>query len=434
MLVWFSFTFSAIGYSPQFADEAKTVPLRWKNNTIPIAISSSLFKQNLNIRPDSDVLGAIRRSLETWESVANIKFVEVPTDKLSVSPSGKSGDGISLITIAQTSENLVLFGNEATEVSARTRVFFNNKGYITEADIVLNPYQQFSTDGSVGTFDLEATLTHEVGHLLGLEHSSVLGATMQTSQGRNGVYNLPGFSARTLAEDDIAGVRSLYGPGKDAENCCGTVSGSLSLPDENPAEGFDVWLEEIEERRVIAGVQTDPQGRFRIGGLPSGEYIVYAKDPGRENSQETFSAQEIGEIEIGKGRKTEFSATLENYFKNFQLQYIGFNGQLSELAVPVNAGKSYVIYLGGKNLEGDDFQIGFYSPYINVNPKSIVKHDYGRGISVISCEIKLSPATPLGEYSFFVKKKRNDSDISFGSVTVENYLNPWSSFLNNPND
>lgn len=434
ILVLICFTFSTAAYSPQFADEAGTVRLRWKNGIIPIAISGSLLKPNLNIRPDSDVAGAIRRSLETWEKVAQIKFIESSTDKLSVSPAGKSGDGLSLITIAQTPENLVLFGNDPDEISARTRVFYNSRGYITEADIVLNPYQQFSTDGSIGTFDLQSTLTHEIGHLLGLEHSSIIGATMQAGQGKNGIYNLPGFVSRTLADDDIAGIRSIYGAGTDADDCCGSVGGALFLPDEKPANGFDVWAEESDNGRVIAGVQTDSEGKFQIEGLPAGDYRIFARDTLRTNPSRSISAQEIGEGQVSKGKKTVISGNLQNYSKDFEIRYVGFNGQLSELAVPVNAGKSYIIYVGGRNLDADDIQIGFNSPYVKITPKSIIKLDYGKDISVISCEIELSPKTPLGEYSFFVKKRDSAADFSIGSISVERQINPWNSYFTKINE
>lgn len=415
--------FSAAGYTHQFAEETGTVRLQWKNGVIPISISTSLTRPNPNIRPDSNVLEAVRRSLRTWEEAANITFVEVLTAKQTVSPSGKSGDNVNLITIAQTPENLVLFGEGGEESAARTRVFFDGKGEITEGDIVLNPYEQFSTDGSIGTYDLESALTHELGHLLGLDHSIITGATMQMGQGKNGVYNLPGFSSRSLAEDDITGIRALYGSHTTDELCCGVITGEVTVANGGHADKLQVWLEERESGRLIAGVLTGADGTFSIEGLRAGTYRLNAK-----NTESNFSAEQLGDVEITKGAETKFSGRILNQKNSFDLLYVGFNGQLSSLAVPVNAGKSYVVYLGGHNLT-DNLSIALDSPFIEVTSGSITRHDYGSEISVISFEITLSKSTPVGEYSFIVSKGETDHETSIGSLTVESFLNPWSSFL-----
>ncbi len=430
LLMWFLIggsTRQASAYALQYADDAKTMRLRWKTNLIPITFSTSLTKPNLYIRPESDITGAIERSLNAWENAADIKFQVSWTDKQSVSPSGKSGDGMSLVTVAQTPENLLLFGGDAQEVSARTRIFFNRTGGITEADIVLNPYEQFSTDGSVGTFDLESTLTHEIGHLLGLEHASVTGATMNAHTGKNGVYNLPSFSSRTLAQDDINGIRALYGA-DDGENCCGAVSGKLILPIGKAAKNFQVWAEESESGRVAAGVITSNDGTFKIEGLSDGNYRIYTQDFSKKNDKSS-SVESLGAVEVKSGKTTNIAKKLSGKRKNFALNYVGFNGQISELAVPVNGGKSYMIYVGGSNLRAANTKIGFNSPHLSITPGSLTDQDYGTDISVVSFEIKVAADIPFGEYSFFIQMKDEEIQFAVGNITVEQFANPWNSYF-----
>ena len=150
----------------EFEPAAQTVrKIRWPKKTIELSLSTSLLSPGANIKSDSDVQGAVRRALARWSNLTNINFVVTWSPVTSVSPAD-AGDGISLITIATTPENEA-FNSDAT--TGRTRVFFDPQtGSIAEADISINPRPkaadgaelQFSTDGTPGTYDLEATFTH----------------------------------------------------------------------------------------------------------------------------------------------------------------------------------------------------------------------------------------------------------------------------------
>lgn len=422
-----SFNLSAMAYEVQYADEARIAPLRWKNAKIPIAVSTSLLNQKSNINAESDTEGAVRRSLETWEKVAQVKFEIIWTDLQTVSPAGNIGDGVSLITIGQTPENLSLFGSATNEISARTRIFFNRKGNINEADIVLNPYEQFSTDGAIGTFDLEATITHEIGHLLGLEHSSILSSTMYARQGKNGVLSLPGFSLRTLAEDDIAGIRALYGTNNSEENCCGRLQGKFSLSNGKPIKDLQVWAEEPETGRLMGGVLSGADGSFKIEGLKPGVYKIYSQS--LNNKKDFFAVEDFEEVEIKKEKTTSIVKKIKNLSQDFNLQYIGFNGQLSELAIPMNDGKSYTIYFGGKNLDAKNLEVVFNSPFFTVVPESLTNLDFGSEISVVGFEVKVNPKTPFGQYSFLVKKQNGAGQYFVGGLTIEKFPNVWSNLV-----
>lgn len=398
---------------------------RWKNGAIKIAVSGSLLKQNPNMKADSDAAGAVARSLATWAKAADVSFRDGVSDKQNVSPSGNHGDGVSLITIAATPENLLLFSKNPQETAATTRVFFDRRGFITEADIVLNPYQQFSTDGTFGTFDLESTLTHEIGHLLGLDHSSVLSATMHGNYGKNGVLGLHNFVPRTLAEIDISAIRAKYGSiSEQVEECCGSAGGKIIGPNGRAAKTVQVWAEEAETGKLSAETVTGTDGGFKFEGLKSGDYNIYAQRTLGANIR--IPAQEIGKATIDTAETTIATKKLTAAASDFQFQYLGFNGQLSGLAVPLSAGRTYTVYLGGKDFDKDSISIAFNSPFLTVSPKTIANVDFGGEISAVSFEIRVDPLTPVGEYSVIAETDNSGRAAIVGGIAVRISANPFS--------
>jgi hypothetical protein len=69
--------------------------------------------------------------------------------------------------------------------------------------------------GGCAYMDLQNTVTHEVGHVLGLAHSSVTGATMNATTAPRET------DKRSLAADDIQGVCAIYPPPSGGCGCGG---------------------------------------------------------------------------------------------------------------------------------------------------------------------------------------------------------------------
>ena len=259
---------------------AQTVrKIRWPRKTIQVALSTSLLSPGANIKADSDVVGAARRALSRWANLSNITFVVTWSSLTSISPAD-AGDGVSLLTIASTPENDA-FNSDTT--TGRTRVFFDPEtGNIAEADISINPRPraedgtqlQFSTDGTPGTYDLEATFTHEIGHLLGLDHSAVLSSTMQGRQAFNGTFGLPALTERTLSEDDRQKVRSLYGSRLRLGRIEGRLADNRTPGALTALNGVHVWAESVTNGRVIASDITAGDGTYKLEGLVPGQYRV----------------------------------------------------------------------------------------------------------------------------------------------------------------
>ena len=396
---------------------------RWKKGIVTLSVSSSLTSNTANIAAGSDAGAALDRSIASWQQVANISFRKVSTADQNISPAGVQGDGISLITIAATPENLAMFPQGLEDATARTRVFYDARGFITEADVVLNPYLQFSTDGTVGTFDLESTITHELGHLLGLGHSPVFGATMSEGHGRNGVFNLPAFAARTLAADDIAAVRSIYGPAQKDDDCCGRVWGKLTLPSGKAAAGFTVWVEDADDGRVLAATTSSQDGSYRIGGLPAGRVELFAQSD--IDDLNNSAAGDVGEITISARQPVILNKKLENVNTDFKPEYMGFNGQLASLSLFINSGNTYDIWLGGTDLKHGNIEVGSDSIWISTQRKPSFGN-FGNNITTLGFYAAVAPDAPNGEYNLFVQNETGARRYLIGGLTVEKFPNFWS--------
>lgn len=401
-------------------------PLKWRTKVITIALSGSLLRPAPNVKNGTDMVAAVRRSLRSWEDTSVVQFREVFSEKQNVSPQGV-GDSVSLITVAPSAENVLLFAKNPEDVAAWTRVFYDARGRISEADIVLNPYQQFSADGTFGTFDLEATLTHEIGHALGLDHSPVRGSSMYESFSKNGVFGLHGFLHRTLSEIDRTALRAKYGASDAQENCCGTVLAKVFMPDGRPALNLDIWLEDSNTGKVISQAATGSDGSVEMNGLPLGSYTLYSSR--KERAKRSLPLQAIGNVSVVAGDVVQITKKLEPGPDDIDLKYTGFNGQLTFSSVPINSGKSYTIYIGGRNLSPKGVSIRFSSPYLEVTPGSIASHDYGSDVSVLSFEVTASSQTPVGEYTVFVESAAGGRSAIVGGISVRAFSNPYSNFV-----
>lgn len=425
-------------YTHQYTDASNSIQVKWPTNTIAISLSSSLLTQQPNIKAGSDVTGAVMRALGRWEKVANIRFIVSASELQSASAPGTRGDGVSLVTVAPTSENAAPFNGNGSEMSGRTRIFSTVSGSITEADIFLNPAQPFSSDGTVGTYDLEATFTHELGHLLGLEHSAMLGATMQPRQCKNGLYEHSAAAARSLSEDDRAGVAAIYGA-RLGSGRRGSVAGIISFSSGAPVFGANVWAEDLVTGRIFASNITVANGSYQIEGLRPGSYRIIAQALGGVvsaaeiasprgayagllmNQPLSFRTEEIGRVDVTAGVVTSLNAQLSGSTSLLNPSFLGINGRLSTIAVPLTPARLYKIFIAGEGISASQLSkggISTASPFIVVDQTSVADVNFGNKLSVVSFDVLVSQDAPAGDYSLRLQSLNGEVAYIMGGLTI----------------
>jgi predicted Zn-dependent protease len=240
--------------------------LKWDSNAFPVTWQMNPT-QSSNVTGTPGQRSVFQSAFQEWEDIttALVSFTEGALTDASVKPDGD--DGINLITTNVTEEEFNNLGAGAIGLAIPISI----NGVTQEVDIMFNPTTSFSTEGTTpgDRIDLESVATHEVGHLLGLDHSNILAATMFPSvvAGSN--------HPRDTELDDQIGVSALY-PVPTFAASTGSLSGTVRTM-ENVAVYGALVVAIDSGGQAVASQVTDPSGQYTMTGLPPGSYTIYAE-------------------------------------------------------------------------------------------------------------------------------------------------------------
>ena len=199
----------------------------------------------------ADAPAIITRSFDAWTTLddANISFQQIPF--VAGDTAGKNGR--NSITVSDD-----LFKDQG--MLAVTTNWYDDKGKMIEADI--------QVDGGLMTsgYNVQLALEHEVGHLLGLDHSAVLSAVMYPYVG--------GGSGAALDSDDRIGMAAIY-RSSPTDGSGATLKGTV----EGSGGGiFAAQVVALNDRgEPVSTGLTDQNGQFELQGVPAGSYRLYAE-------------------------------------------------------------------------------------------------------------------------------------------------------------
>jgi len=201
-LFWIVVMFS----SPAFCFELRTVPevsptayLRWDLSSGPIRVS--LDSKGSADLPVGVIEKSLQRALTAWEDITrqNLKF------EYQGMTSGHSADAQDHINLVQWVEKDWQYSTYAIGITSYS-YYLDDPPTIIDADIQMNGQNYrwaVSNADNENKIDVEETLIHEIGHLLGLSHTSTAKAQM--------FPYLAGHPTHAVTIDDRAAVRFLYG-------------------------------------------------------------------------------------------------------------------------------------------------------------------------------------------------------------------------------
>lgn len=170
---------------------------RWSGGAIQWYYNPAQQPSNLTT---SDVLSAINTAVARWSGMCNLTFTYMGLT--SATPNVRS--------TWETIDRLSVFGwgqltNELAQYGAYTKWWYSS-GLMVDADVVINTAYNWTAR------DVESIMTHELGHVLGLNHSNVQASVMFASP-----YNSYSYQ-RTLRGDDASACAALYGAASTANS------------------------------------------------------------------------------------------------------------------------------------------------------------------------------------------------------------------------
>ncbi len=195
-------------------------PGKWLSGDLPRDIQVADNGHNNVADADGGVTEIVDAIANSWNAAVP---GSVTSTTVTSGPPASIGDGISTMhfTVAGTGCSGTCLGVTFTPTAYVGSETVNgiSFGGFTDSDIFFNTsgkfYSSSEPDGCRREYHIESVAVHEVGHLLGLGHTPVAGATMFATTGQCD------SGGETLAQDDIDGINCIYNNGYGCNECVG---------------------------------------------------------------------------------------------------------------------------------------------------------------------------------------------------------------------
>lgn len=181
------------------SDVSSTAYLKW--NTGEGAVGITLNTKGSADVPVASVETAVQQAVNAWQNV--------PGKSLQIQYRGKSATAVQnssdRINSVQWFESSWAYSSDFIAIT-KFSYYLQDPPYIVDADILMNGKNyKWSTTATVNgpTMDVQQILIHELGHLIGLAHTSVYNAQMYPYASEK--------VSRSLNLDDKTGTQYLYG-------------------------------------------------------------------------------------------------------------------------------------------------------------------------------------------------------------------------------